>query len=161
MRIPLLVLAAAVPVILAGPDEPGERLLFAGRVLDYGGRPLAKAAVVVHHADHRGLYNPPGSPTRVPRLRGVAVTDEEGGFRFSTVRPAPYPNGTQPAHIHVEICAPAHRVRTLEYWFDGDPLITPEMRRHADRGGGAVIVDVERDSTGAWTFHDDIRLEGN
>ena len=35
-----------------------------------------------YHTDRSGLYNPPDSATRVPRLRGVAVTDEEGRFGF-------------------------------------------------------------------------------
>lgn len=148
-------------IILAGPDEPGERLRFSGRVLDYAGRPLGRAAVVAYHTDRNGLYNPPDSPTRVPRLRGVAVTDEEGRFSFSTIRPAAYPEGSAPAHIHVEVAAPAHRVRHFEYWFDGDPLITREMRQQAERGDGVVIVRPRRDSTGAWAFSHDIRLAGN
>src|SRR5262245_38948174 len=56
-------------VALCAPDEPGVKVAFWGRVLDYQGRPLAKAAVVAYQADRAGLYNPPGSPTRVPRIR--------------------------------------------------------------------------------------------
>ncbi len=151
----------ASSVILAGPDEPGERLHLSGRVLDYGGRPLGRAAVVAYHTDRKGLYNPPDSPTRVPRIRGVAVTDEEGRFSFSTIRPAAYPEGSAPAHIHVEVSAPAHRVRHLEYWFDGDPLITREARQQAERGEGVVIVRLRRDSIRTWVFAHDIRLAGN
>jgi protocatechuate 3,4-dioxygenase beta subunit len=148
---------------LCGPEEPGERLVFTGRVLDYGGRPLAKAAVIAYHADRNGLYNRRGSDTRVPRLRGVAVTDARGGFRFSTVRPGAYPDGSEPAHLHVAVLAPAHEVRHVEYWFEGDPLLTERHRSQAARGSSAVIVPLSRDraSGGAWTFRHDIRLEGN
>lgn len=146
-------------VTLCAADEKGERLTFAGRVLDNQGRPLAKAAVIAYHADRSGLYNPPGSPTRVPRLRGVAVTDAEGKFRFSTVRPGPYPNGSEPAHIHLEVTAPAHRLRYVTYWFEGDPLITDERRRKLD--AETVIVELSRGSDSVWLFARDIRLEGN
>jgi protocatechuate 3,4-dioxygenase beta subunit len=151
--------SAAVP--LAGADEPGERLTFAGRVLDYAGRPLAEAAVVAYHADAGGLYNPPDAGTRVPRLRAVAVTDIHGGFRFATVRPGAYPDGSEPAHIHLEVTAPAHRLRYVTFWFEGDPLITPAMRRRADRDAEIRIVRPARDSTGGWSFAYDIGMEGN
>src|SRR6188508_2154675 len=103
-------------VSLCGSDEPGEKLEFWGRVLDYRGRPLSKAAVVAYHTDRTGLYNLPSAGTRVPRLRGVCVTDEAGRFGFTSIRPAAYPNGNDPAHIHMVITAPAHQMRYVEYW---------------------------------------------
>lgn len=148
-------------IALCGADEQGEKLRFWGRVLDYEGRPLAKASVIAYHTDRSGLYNPPASTTRVPRLRGVAVTDAEGRFGFVTIRPAPYPGGTAPAHIHVAVTAPAHHVRHLEYWFQGDPLITASHRQRAAGDSSTVIVDLVRAADGAWTFGQDIRLEGN
>lgn len=151
----------AAAVVIAGPEEPGERLVFTGRVLDDGGRPLARAAVVAYHTDRQGLYNPRSSDTRVPRLRNVAITDAEGAFRFSTIRPAGYPEAAAPAHVHLEVVAPAHHVRFLEYWFEDDPRVTPARRAEAARGEDTVVVRLARDASGAFTFHHDIRLRGN
>jgi protocatechuate 3,4-dioxygenase beta subunit len=148
-------------VALSPADEEGEPLQFRGRVLDEGGRPISKASVVAHHTDAGGLYNPRGSATRVPRLRGVAVTDGAGRFGFVTIRPAPYPNGSEPAHIHVTVTVPAHHVRHLEYWFEDDPLVTPARRERARGNPAIVVVTPERDPNGVWTFSHDIRLEGN
>ena len=148
-------------VVLCTADELGERLTFAGRVLDYEGRPLSKAAVIAYQADHTGLYNPSGSPTRVPRLRGVAVTDEDGKFRFSTIRPGPYPNASEPAHIHLEVAAPGHRLQYVTYWFEGDPLITDERRAKLATDDETVVVELSRGSDGIWTFVRDIQLAGN
>ena len=145
--------------VLAGPDEPGERLEFWGRILDYRGQPLSEAAVIAFHTDVTGLYNPPGGNTRVPRLRAAAVTEENDSFHFSTIRPGPYPGGGNPQHIHLEITAPAHRLRYVTYWFDDDPILTPALRRDLD--GETVIVAVSQDENGTWTFSNDIRLEGN
>ena len=153
--------AAATPteVAICGPEEPGERLIFSGRVLDYRGQPLVKAAVVAYHTDHRGLYNPRNSETRTPRLRGVAVTDADGRFRFSTIQPAPYPDGNIPAHIHVLVAAPAHRERWFEIWFDSDPLVTPARR--AEARGGTLIVKPAPGADGVRAFDVDFALEGS
>src|SRR5262245_53320926 len=50
--------ARGTTVTLCGPDEPGERLVFSGRILDEQGQPLAQAAVMAYHTDRQGLYNP-------------------------------------------------------------------------------------------------------
>lgn len=148
-------------VALCGPEEPGDRLQFSGRVLDYAGRPLSKAAVVAYNADRDGLYNPRDGNTRVPRMRGVAITDDEGRFAFSTVRPGAYPNGSEPAHIHLSVSAPAHHVKYVDYWFDDDPLVTAERRTSAAIHPGTVIVKPRPDANGVASFADEIRLEGN
>jgi protocatechuate 3,4-dioxygenase beta subunit len=136
-------------------------LVFSGRVLDYTGRPLSKAAVVAYHADRGGLYNPPNPVTRTPRLRDVAVTGQDGGFRFSTIRPGPYPDGSEPAHIHVAVLAPAHHLRYVTYWFEGDPLITAERRRKLATDPETVVVELGRGADGVWSFTHDIRLKDN
>ena len=152
---------AGSEVRLCGPEEPGERLVFGGRVLDYDGRPLGRAAVVAYHTDSRGLYNPRESRTRVPRLRAVAITGDDGRFRFATVRPGTYADRSEPAHVHVAVLAPAHHPRYVDYWFEGDPLITERRRSESARNPGIAIVRPTKASDGAWTFTHDIRLEGN
>jgi protocatechuate 3,4-dioxygenase beta subunit len=146
-------------VVLCSPDEPGEKLVFSGRVLDYRGQPLAKASVTAYHTDRNGLYNPQNSPTRVPRIRGVAITDEQGRFQFTSIKPAAYPNGTEPAHIHFAVFAPAHHYKYCDVWFEGDPLITEPKRAEAQRRKEPLIVRLVKRPDGAWTFSRDIQLE--
>ena len=148
-------------VALSGPDEPGEKLEFWGRVLDYRGQPLAKAAVVAYHTDRTGLYNSPSAGTRIPRLRGVCVTDDAGRYGFTTIRPAAYPNGNDPAHIHLVVTAAAHQVRYVEYWFSGDPLITKAHREQAVGNPSLAIVELLGDAKQGWTFSHDIQLEAD
>jgi protocatechuate 3,4-dioxygenase beta subunit len=151
----------ATVVEIADKNEPGERLYFGGRILDYQGQSLSEAAVVAYHADATGVYNPPNAGTRIPRLRAVAVTDEAGLFCFSTILPRAYPNTNEPAHIHLEITAPAHRLRYVTYWFDNDPFITEEQQTRAESNEEIVIVSSSKDENGNWTFFDEIRLAGN
>jgi len=151
----------AVTVRIADPTEPGTKLVFGGHVLDYGGRPLAKAAVVAYHTDAKGYYNPPRSESRVPRIRAVAVTAEDGSFRFETIRPGAYPDGGVPAHIHMVVTAPAHHPRYLEFWFADDPLVTDARRREVASNDGFVVVAPRKGADGVATFLQDITLRGN
>jgi protocatechuate 3,4-dioxygenase beta subunit len=148
-------------VEIADVNEPGERLSFGGRILDYQGQALSEAAVVAYHTDATGVYNPPDAASRIPRLRAVAVTDEAGMFCFSTILPSAYPGTDEPAHIHLEITAPAHGLRYVTYWFDNDPLVTQEQRTRAEQNEEIVIVPLSQDEQESWTFFDEIRLEGN
>jgi len=148
-------------VALSGPDEPGEKLEFWGQILDYRGQPLSKAAVVAYHTDRIGLYNSPDAGTRIPRLRGVSITDDAGRFGFTTIRPAAYPNGTDPAHIHMVVTAPAHQMRYVEYWFSDDPLVTKSHRERAEQDPALVVVELSGDAKQGWKFSHDIRLEGD
>jgi protocatechuate 3,4-dioxygenase, beta subunit len=148
-------------VEIADVNEPGERLSFGGRILDYQGQALSEAAVVAYHTDATGVYNPPAAASRIPRLRAVAVTDEAGMFCFSTILPSAYPGTDEPAHIHLEITAPAHGLRYVTYWFDNDPLVTQEQRTRAEQNEEIVIVPLSQDEQESWTFFDEIRLEGN
>ena len=151
-----------VPTVeLCGPDEPGEKIVFGGRVLDYAGQPLSRAAVVAYNADTNGLYARPGATTRTPRLRGVAVTDDQGRFRFSTVRPGGYPSADDPAHIHLTVTSAGHRLRYVTYWFEGDPRITDAKRREASSSREIVIVELHRDNSGRLSFGHEIQLEGD
>ena len=92
-------------VVVAGPAEPGARLVVEGRVLAADGEsPVAGATVLVFHTDAEGYYSPGGMDEGNARLCGVMRTDEEGRYRFETIRPAHYATGGGPAaHVHYEV----------------------------------------------------------
>lgn len=144
----------ADPVVLCPVEEPGRRITFSGRVYDMDGRPLSEAAIVAYGADTSGHYAPPESGSRVPRLRGVAITDEQGGYAFETVYPGGYPGRDDPSHIHLTVAAPMHGIEYVTFWFEGDPRLTRSKRRAIDQE--TVIVEL-RDGA----FRHDIHLSGS
>ena len=74
-------------VVIAGPDEPGERLVVTGRVLD-GSTPIAGVSIYAFHADMKGLYEREGISRGLdPRLYGAMRSDETGHYRYETIRP--------------------------------------------------------------------------
>ncbi len=96
---------------LAGPDVSGERITIEGRVLDADGNPVPDALIEIWQADAQGQYSsgserPGGSVENRFQCFGRIPTDDNGTFRFITVKPGrvPAPDGTlQAPHIVVTI----------------------------------------------------------
>ena len=148
------------------PDgEPGERLILTGRVLKPDGRtPAAGVILYVHHTNAGGIYPTRGDEQGWGRrhgyLRGWVTTNARGEYRFETIRPAPYPGRSDPAHIHVTVKEPDRR----EYWiddvvFDDGPLVNARYRSRVQSRGGSGIVRPIRDASGVWLVRRDIVLE--
>ena len=115
---------------IAAASEPGTPFVMRGTVLDTAGKPAVNVAVFAYQTDNTGLYAQPGA-TDPWRLKGWAVTDAQGRFAFTTIRPAPYPGRAIPAHIHLSFVAPCCGRQSSEVMFDDDPLGTPDYRRRS------------------------------
>ena len=81
---------------LAGPCVSGERVTIEGRVLDGDGKPVADALVEIWQANAHGKYAHPADTQDKPREAGFTgfgrvATDENGGFRFTTIKPGRVP----------------------------------------------------------------------
>jgi protocatechuate 3,4-dioxygenase beta subunit len=117
---------------VAPAGEPGAPLQVSGTVVDAGGAPVPGASLYIYQTDHEGYYGvKPASDSRNPRLKVFLRSDARGAWSFETVRPGSYPGTRNPAHIHFEVSAAGHAPRIFEIVFEGDPFVTPEMRRHA------------------------------
>lgn len=150
--------------VIASPSEPGERMEINGIVYGSDGTtPAPDIILYLYHTDAEGYYSPsPDSTsgrTRHGHLRGWMKTNRGGEYRFSTIRPAPYPNGIDPAHIHAIIREPGRSEYYIDdYLFEDDPLLTSENRsRHSNRGGTG-IVQLTKGSDGVWRGKRDIIL---
>ena len=114
--------------------EPiGERIILHGRVLEEGGRAVPHTLVEIWQANAAGRYAHPGDEHPAPHdpnFTGVGrcLTDAEGRYRFTTIKPAAYPwrnhsNAWRPAHIHFSLFGRAFTQRLItQMYFPGDPL---------------------------------------
>jgi protocatechuate 3,4-dioxygenase beta subunit len=114
--------------------EPvGERIVVTGRVVDGEGRPVAHQLVEIWQANAAGRYihKRDQHPAPVdPNFTGVGrcLTDAEGRYRFTTIKPGPYPwrnhfNAWRPAHIHFSLFGTDFTQRMItQMYFPGDPL---------------------------------------
>jgi protocatechuate 3,4-dioxygenase beta subunit len=117
-----------------GKEALGERIIVAGRVLDEDGRPVRGAMVEIWQANAAGRYHHPGDQHDAPLDpnflgRGRVFTDEEGNYRFTTIRPGAYPwrnhpNAWRPVHIHFSLFGAGFAQRLItQMYFPGDPLL--------------------------------------
>ena len=142
-------------------SEPGERLVMSGTVYDTDGvTPAPGITIFVYHTDAKGHYNSPDDALN-PRLYGWVRTDKDGRYEFRTIRPAPYPQVTTPAHVHVHVYGPGRPEWFIpEYFFEGDALIPARDRDLPVRMGSfSPVVRLSRDGDGAWQGRRDIRLD--
>jgi len=127
--------AKACDLTRQGRTEPlGERIIVTGKVMDEDGRPVRESLVEIWQANAAGRYlhkwdqhDAPLDPNFIGV--GQAFTDEEGRYRFMTIRPGAYPwknhaNAWRPQHIHFSLFGPAFATRLVtQMYFPGDPLL--------------------------------------
>lgn len=112
----------------------GERIIVVGQVLDEDGRPIPNALVEVWQANAAGRYfhhNDRHDAPLDPNFTGAGrvLTDKNGTYRFTSIRPGAYPwgnhiNAWRPSHIHFSIFGTNFLQRMVtQMFFPGDPLL--------------------------------------
>jgi protocatechuate 3,4-dioxygenase beta subunit len=114
--------------------EPiGERIVVYGRVMDEFGTPIPNTLVEVWQANSAGRYihkmDKHDAPLD-PNFSGAGrtLTDENGYYKFYTMKPGAYPwgnhhNAWRPNHIHFSLFGTQFEQRLVtQMYFPGDPL---------------------------------------
>ncbi|MBT3533282.1 MAG: protocatechuate 3,4-dioxygenase subunit beta [Rhodospirillaceae bacterium] len=119
----------------AKTGEPnGERIIVAGQVTDEDGRPVPNILLEVWQPNAAGRYNHADDQHDAPidpnfLGAGRCVTDDDGHYRFITIKPGAYPwgnhfNAWRPNHIHFSLFGPSILTRLItQMYFPGDPLL--------------------------------------
>ena len=117
-----------------GSEAIGQRIIVAGRVLDSDGRAVPHTLIELWQANAAGRYAHPHDTWPAPLDPGFtgagrAVTDAEGRYHFTTVKPGAYPwqnhhNAWRPAHLHFSLFGVAFAQRLVtQMYFPDDPLL--------------------------------------
>jgi len=114
-----------VRVIGQAAQALGQVVHIAGRVMDTRGRPKPGSIVEIWQCDANGIYRHPraGGQGRIDHAfqgYGRTQTDGQGGYRFRTIRPVPYPGRTP--HIHFAVHVPGQGRLVTQMYIEGEPL---------------------------------------
>ncbi len=133
-----------------GSEAIGQRSIVTGTVYDNHGEPLPNTLIELWQANACGRYahwRETAFPAPLdPNFLGAGQcrTDNDGQYRFTTIKPGPYPwgnhpNAWRPAHIHFSLLGPRLGSRLVtQMYFPDDPLFpldpifqsVPEHARH-------------------------------
>ena len=117
-----------------GVEAAGERIIVTGRVVDDDGNPVPNTLLEIWQANAAGRYRHRHDQHHAPIDAnfigfGRCLTDQNGVYRFTTIRPGAYPwqnheNAWRPAHIHYSLFGSALPARLVtQMYFPGDPLM--------------------------------------
>lgn len=152
-----------------GQAQPlGSRIIVHGRITDSDGRPVRSSLVEIWQANAAGGYRDSldvsGFPLD-PNFQGAGrcLTDQDGYYRFVTIRPGAYPaffrtagHAWRASHIHFSLCGPGFDSRLVtQMYFEGDPLIRHDRMINAiadPRGQQRLIASLDADNSIAESF---------
>ncbi len=93
-----------------------------GSVLDLEGRPVRGAVVEIWQCDEGGNYHHPGNRGEADRAFqgfGRVTVDNQGRYRFRTIRPSVYAGRTP--HIHVKVKLDRRELLTTQFYVADEP----------------------------------------
>ena len=122
----------------------GDAMIVTGSVSTVDGRPLAGAVVDVWHSDDDGYYDVQQlDKIGDLAMRGRFHADQNGNFRFWSIKPAPYPiphdgpvgemlevqgrHPWRPAHVHFMISAPGYEQLVTHVFVAGDRYLDSDV----------------------------------
>ena len=121
----------------------GEPTYVTGRVIDGAGKPIRGALLDIWQSSADGRYDVQLSDTGGKQLRARLRADDQGRFRFRTIKPTPYPVPTdgpvglilermgrhpmRPAHLHFIVSAPGYETVVTHIFVKGDPYLGSDV----------------------------------
>jgi protocatechuate 3,4-dioxygenase, beta subunit len=126
----------------------GERIVVSGHVYDTEGKPLRDTLIEIWQANSCGRYLHRWDRYEAPldpnfSGAGRTVTDSQGCYEFTTIKPGPYPwgnhyNAWRPAHIHFSLLGRSFAQRLVtQMYFPGDPFFPYDPIFNSVRDQGA------------------------
>jgi len=131
-------------------NEP--KLKITGTVYQKDGKtPAENVILYIYHTNREGIYETRGHEKgwgkRHGFIRGWVKTDLNGSYTFFTFRPAAYPNGREPEHIHMTVKEPDRN----EYYVDpimfiDDPILIESEKQNLKIRAGSGIVELKKEN---------------
>ena len=134
---------------LPGFQTNNPKIKITGTVFNKDGKtPAANVIIYFYHTNRNGIYekkgNEKGWAKRHGFIRGWIKTNNNGNYTFYTFRPASYPNGQEPEHIHITVKEPDKNSYYIDdIRFIDDPKLTNSEKQNLKNRAGSGIVELK------------------
>lgn len=121
----------------------GEPTYVSGRVVSTESKPIPGALLDMWQSNTEGWYDVQLADAGGRQLRAKLHADEQGCFRFRTIKPTAYPVPTdgpvglildrmgrhpmRPAHLHFIVSAPGYETVVTHLFVEGDPYLESDV----------------------------------
>jgi protocatechuate 3,4-dioxygenase, beta subunit len=145
--------------VLSKKSDRDETITVSGTVFEADGQtPAPNVLIYFYHTDSEGYYRRGHDEVLHGHFRGWMLTNAQGKYEFRTIKPAPYPNRTEAAHIHMTLTGKSFKEESIDsILFEGDKFITPS-ERNPRKGGFNPILKLEKTTNGSSHATRDIQL---
>ena len=145
---------------LSKKSDKDEPMIISGTIFQPDGKtPAPNIFIYFYHTDSEGLYGRRGE-VRDGHFRGWLLTGANGKYEFSSIKPAPYPNRTEAAHVHMTLTGKNFKEDSINtILFEGDKFIKPEERNSVGKWGEFIpILKLEKGADGILRGTRDFKL---
>ena len=138
-------------MIIPTTGETAEELIISGTIFKADGKtPYPGIILYAYHTDSKGYYSKSGKESGIQKwhgkLHGWCKTDSAGRYTIKTIRPAPYPNNSIPAHIHSALKMPDDSMMHInDFVFTDDQFVDEKYKTSFEReAGGTGIMELTK-----------------
>ncbi len=145
---------------LSKKSDKDEAMIISGTIFQSDGKtPVPNILIYFYHTDSDGIYGRRGE-VRDGHFRGWLLTGANGKYEFSSIKPAPYPNRTEAAHVHMTLTGKNFTEDSINtILFEGDKFIKEQERKSVGKWGEFIpILKLEKGADGILRGTRDFKL---